>query len=275
MNGTQLRQALHAGKRVYGTLIVSESPRWVQDALPTLGLDFVFIDTEHVALSRTPLSWMCQACSALGIAPIVRIPSPDPYQATMVIDGGAQGVIAPYLETPEQVRQVAGALRLRPLRGLRMQNAIAGTEALEPELAAYVAERREKIVFIANIESVPAMQNLDEILKIEGIDGVLIGPHDLSCSLGIPEQYTNPRYVAAVDEIIARTRAAGKGAGIHLAYPNGLEQEIRWVKNGANFIVHSADILVFRQAMRRELDAIRQAAGDLPGHSGESTAQHI
>jgi len=74
MTGRQLSRALRSGKRVYGTLIVSHSPRWL-DVIGKLGLDFVFIDTEHIAIDRIELSWMCNAYRAIGIAPIVRIPS--------------------------------------------------------------------------------------------------------------------------------------------------------------------------------------------------------
>ena len=84
MTGKELRQALRDGHTVYGTLIVSPSPHWLA-AMRRVGLDYVFIDTEHIVLDRSVVSWMCQAYDALGIAPIVRIPSPDPYAAVQVL----------------------------------------------------------------------------------------------------------------------------------------------------------------------------------------------
>src|SRR5262249_6912174 len=101
--------------RVYGTMIVSPSPHWPA-AVKSAGADFVFIDTEHIAIDRTTLAWMCQTYRALGLAPLARIPSPDPYQATVALDNGASGVLAPYVETPEQARRVRGAGQLRPLK---------------------------------------------------------------------------------------------------------------------------------------------------------------
>src|SRR5438874_5732347 len=98
MDANSLRQALHSGKRVYGTLVASPSPRWPQN-MRGMGLDFVFIDTEHIALDREKLSWMCQLYEAIGMVPIVRVSSPDPYAVSMVLDGGARGVVAPYIET--------------------------------------------------------------------------------------------------------------------------------------------------------------------------------
>jgi len=251
MKGQDLRKALRSGQRVYGTLIVANSPRWPADAVAHLGLDFVFIDSEHVPLDRGQLSWMCRTYAAMGIAPIVRIPSPDPYWATMVVDGG---------------------IKLRPLRGQRLERAASGAEPLSPELLEYTGTRNAGISFIANIESIPAMQALDDILEVEFLDAVLVGPHDLSTSLGVPEQYDHPIFIAAVDEIFRKARAHGKGAGIHAVYDQAVQHEIRWAQMGANLIVHSADIYVFRRGMLADLAAIRGALGDFPDHTGTNPA---
>lgn len=264
MKGEDLRKALRSGQRVYGTLIVANSPRWPVDAVAHLGLDFVFIDSEHVPLDRGQISWMCRTYAAMGIAPIVRIPSPDPFTATMVVDGGAQGVIAPYLETRRQARQVGSAIKLRPLRGQRLEQAACGAEPLSAELRHYTDTRNAAISFIANIESVAAMQALEDILEDEFLDAVLVGPHDLSTSLGVPEQYDHPDFIAAVDEIFRKARAHGKGAGIHAVYEQAVAHEIRWARMGANLIVHSADIYAFRRAMQADLAVLRAALGDQP-----------
>lgn len=141
-NDPPLRTALRAGRRVYGTLIVSPSPRW-PDTVAELGLDFVFIDTEHIALDRAQLSWMCQAYRTLSLPPIVRIPSPDPYEACMALDGGAAGVIAPYVETVAQAQALRGAVKLRPIKGERLAAALRDVTTLEPELRAYVDGRNQ------------------------------------------------------------------------------------------------------------------------------------
>ena len=123
MSVRRIRQSLRSGRFVYSTLVASTSPHWTT-ALGDAGIDFVFIDTEHIPIGRETLSWMCRACSAIGVPPVVRVPSPDPFEATKVLDGGAAGVIAPYVETAEQVRGLVGATRLRPLKGQRLQAAL-------------------------------------------------------------------------------------------------------------------------------------------------------
>src|SRR5512140_895132 len=165
MNGTQFREKMHAGERLYGTMIVSDSPRW-PPVVSGLGLDFVFIDTEHAARDREAVSWLCQGYGALGVVPVVRIPRPDPYLACMALDGGAQGIIAPYVESVEEVRQMVGAVKYRPLKGKKLNAMLAGKTALEPQLAEYLAGYNAQNSLIINIESVPAMDELDDILAV-------------------------------------------------------------------------------------------------------------
>ena len=94
-----LKKKLLNGQNIYGTCITSNAPLWPK-VVANSKLDFVFLDTEHIPLNRSQLAGMCQSYQALGLSPIVRIPSPDPYRASQAIDDGAIGVIAPYLEHP-------------------------------------------------------------------------------------------------------------------------------------------------------------------------------
>lgn len=266
MTSQQLRAALQGGQRVYGTLIVSDSPRWPAQ-VAQLGLDFVFLDTEHIALDRKVLSWMCQTYAALGLTPIVRIPAPDPYAATMALDAGAGGIVAPYVETVEQVKALRGAVKLRPIKGARLDAVLDGRAQFEPALAAYQQQHHRQNLMIINVESQPAIDNLDALLAVEDLDGVLIGPHDLSSSLGIPEQYEAPAFESALRTIAQKARARNVFAGIHSWM--GVEREIAFARMGFNFFIHSADILAMKAAISAEIRQLRQALGDLS--SGPAT----
>lgn len=259
MKGRDIRQALHSGQRVYATAITAPCPAW-PGLLQKAGADFAFLDTEHTPLGREKLAWMCQAFAARGLPPVVRIPSLDPHEAGKVLDGGAGGVIGPYVESVEQVRGLVGVARWRPLKGRRLQEALRDPNTLEPELKRYLEARNEDVLLILNIESVPAVESLDQILAVPGVDAVLIGPHDLSCSLGIPEQYGHPRFAEAVKTIFTKARAHGVGAGIH--YWESLEVEIGWGQAGGNLIMHSSDVALFGQGLKRDLEALRAALGD-------------
>lgn len=256
MNGREIIQALHAGKYVYSSAIVAMSPLWPNLAKQS-GIDFVFVDTEHIPLDRQTLSWICQTYQALGLPPVVRIPCNDPFEACKVLDAGAGGVIGPYVETAEQVRALAGAVKLRPLKGRRLEEALADPNTLEPDLREYLDRRNGDKILIVNIESVPAIENLHEICSVPGLDSVLIGPHDLSCSLGIPEQYDHPRFDEAVRKIFRIAREHGVGAGIHFWL--GLEQEVTWARAGGNLVMHSSDLATFSRTLKAEIAQLRQA----------------
>ncbi len=256
--GNEIRESLHAGRRVFSTAAIAPSTFWPQ-TVKQAGVDFVFIDTEHVPLSRETLSWMCRTYAALGVPPVVRIPCNDPFEACKVLDGGASGVIGPYLETVEQARALVGAARWRPLKGRRLQEALDDPNTLEPELRTYLEQRNADTIVIANIESVPAIENLEAICSVPGLDAVLIGPHDLSCSLGIPEQYTHPRFDEAARTIFRIARSKGVGAGIH--FWESIDREVAWSEAGANLVMHSSDLAIVRQTLKRELDELRGRLG--------------
>ncbi len=258
----ELKEALHQGRPVHGTLVTSTSPKSIE-SLAGLDIDCVMIDTEHIPLGWHDLGWMCRAYRGLGIVPIVRIPRADPFDACRVLDMGAGGIVAAYIETAEEVGLLRGATKLRPLKGKKLADILDGSAELEGELADYVRQRNENNILLVNIESVAAIAALDEILAVPDLDGVLIGPHDLSCSLGHPEQYDHPLFEAAISEIITKARAKSVGAGVH-NLPK-IEQEIKWRKAGMNLILHRSDVTLFRQGLHDNLAAIRQATGETAG----------
>ena len=256
MTGRDIIKKLHEGRRVYSSAMISTSPLW-PNLVKQIGVDFVFVDTEHTPIDRNTLAWICQTYQALGVPPVVRLPCNDPFEACKALDGGAGGVIGPYVETANQVRGLAGAVKWRPLKGRRLDDALRDPISLEPELREYLEKRNGEKILIVNIESVPAIQNLHEICTVPGLDAVLIGPHDLSCSLGIPEQYTHPRFDEAVRTIFRIAREHNVGAGCH--YWLGLEQEITWSKAGGNLVMHSSDVASFSRTLKNDIEQLRKA----------------
>ena len=262
-----LLKKIKAGKIVYGTCITSTSPTWPGIALRG-GLDFVFLDTEHIPLERMEIARMCQTFRAMGVAPIVRIPSPDPYRACQMIDAGAEGIVAPYLENPGQIKELVGALKYRPLKGELLDKVLENQDGIDTGLKQYLDKWNEGNVCVANIESVPAMDRLDELLAVKGLDAVFIGPHDLSISLGLPEQYDHPVFEEAVKKIIKIALKNGLAVGIHFSeYP---ERQVRWMKEGVNLIIHSSDLAMFSQRLQNDMNIIRNAADDKRGQAAVS-----
>lgn len=267
MRGKELAAALHRGERVYGTCITSPSAKW-PTMVAGLGLDFVFIDTEHIPLGRETVAWMCQTYRALNLAPIVRVPRPDPYQACMVLDGGASGVVFPYVESVEEVRALRGATKLRPLKGRRLYRELSGEEKLDAVTADYLAKYNEDNVMVVNIESQAALDALDGILAVPGVDALLIGPHDLSINLKVPEQYGSKTFKEAVSLVIRKAREKKVGIGLHFSW--GVEPQLEWAREGANLIIHSTDLKAVADGLGADFQRFRNELGDTARRKGES-----
>ena len=259
MTGREFLQNLRSGKRLYGTAIACSSPLW-PGAVKRAGADFVFIDTEHTPLDRETVAQMCLTYGALGLPALVRVPSPDPHEALQVLDAGAAGVLAPYIECPEQVSHLVGAAKMRPLKGQRLEAALEDRASLEAELSSYLDRRNADKFLLINIESVPAMERLQEILAVPGLDGVIVGPHDLSLSLGLPEQYLHPRFERALEEIVAKVREKGLAIGVH--FPLNRDLQVKWAKRALNIILHGSDLSLFQQNLEKDIATIRGMLGD-------------
>lgn len=265
MNGRLLREKMRKGERIYGTLMTSNSPSWLSQ-VRNIGLDFVFIDSEHTPMDRIQLSWLCQAYKALDIAPMTRIPSPDPFEACMALDAGSNGILAPYIETVEQVEALVGAVRYRPLKGKRLQDVLKGKVQLSRAEREYLENFNAGNFLLVNIESGAAVENLDSLLEVEGLDGIVIGPHDLSINLGIPEGFGTKLFEDTVLLIIRKALEHGKMVGNHYSF--GIGPELEWAKAGMNIILHSIDLTAAVTTLRSELNQFREVLGEPPFQAG-------
>lgn len=254
MNGAQLRAAMRGGEAVWGTMLVYARNLQAASVYGQLGFDFAIVDTEHSPNGRSEVADMAAALLAAGVCPVIRVPHTEPHATIMALDAGFHGVLIPYLATAAQVRAVVSAARLRPLKGaLHAGASEAGTFPSE-ETRAYLERRNANVVVIVGIESVPAVQNLEQILDVPGVDAIFIGPNDLSVSLGVPDQFEHPRYVEAVEHVIATAQQRGIPAGPHCFNEAAL---LRWHKTGMRFVLFSADVRALGDGYRATLNAVR------------------
>jgi len=253
----------------YGTLIQSPSPFWAVWGGSQLArvLDFVFIDTEHTPLDRKDVSTMCCMYRGLGLPALVRVV--DPEQARQALDGGASGVVLPYMETVEQVKQLHGAVKLRPFKGQLLTDTLSSGRVEGEEIADYIRKGGEERALVLNIESQAAIDNLEAMLDPSlGVDAVLIGPHDLSCNLGVPEQYSHPKFKEAVKTIFSKARAAGVGASIHhigSLFGAGMENcdAARMVGEwGCNNIILGGDLVFFIGGLQKAVKEVKMTVGE-------------
>ncbi|MEM8814524.1 MAG: aldolase/citrate lyase family protein [Pseudomonadota bacterium] len=264
MFNTDFQQRMHQGQLLMSTMLCKITRPFACDVLLDLPFDFLTIDMEHAPFSDAEVADLIAVCNAARMPSVVRIPRPEWHYVTRVFDSGASGVLAPYCETVEEVREVLRAAKLKPLKGRRAEQAIENDEY--PSLATrdYLETENAGRVVLIGIESVPAVENLDAILELQGIDAVFIGPADLSISMGIPRDFENPDFERAMTGIIQRCSARGIPVCSNFA---SLEQSAKWARRGISLIIHAADFRVLHEAYRAALTEIATAAGrslDIP-----------
>lgn len=245
---------MRGGQTVWGTMLVYARNLQAASVYGQLGFDFAIVDTEHSPNGRSEVADMAAALLAAGVCPVIRVPHTEPHATIMALDAGFHGVLIPYLETAAQVRAVVDAARLRPLKGELHTRASEAGDFPSEETRAYLEKRNANVVVIVGIESVPAVQNLDQILDIPGVDAIFIGPNDLSVSLGIPDQFDHPRYVEAVEHIITTAQQRGIPAGPHCFNEDAL---LRWHKSGIRFVLFSADVRALGDGYRASMNKVR------------------
>ena len=260
MNGAELKATLKAGGRVFGTMItIGRSPRWIP-TLAGVGLDYVIIDTEHNPRSRAELGDYLAMFNTTGVSPIVRIPTPDSHYVTMAMDAGAQGVLAPYCETVAEVKVVVAAAKWRPLKGEAVKRVMDAGEQVSDATRAYLEYRNKNSIAIIGIESVAAVNVLDKMLDVPGIDGIFVGPNDMSISLGVPDQYDNQEYQTTVKHVIDTAEARGVPVLVHHQTP---ELSTFWISQGARFILHGSDRRALTEGFRADFDVLRDFTKEL------------
>ena len=257
MRGKELQQALTSGQIVYGTCLVGYGqPLWPK-MLAQTGLDFVFLEGEHTPQNRETMAWAAQTYAANGLAPLLRIPDPSPTAAAMGLDLGAHGIIAPYVETVEQVKALVGAVKYRPLKGAALQKVLNEGKFPNEETAAYLRNFNPDAVLVIMIESPAGVANLPAMLAQGGVDGVLIGPHDFSISHGVPEAINHPIFNEAVKKVVQTCREHNVGVGIHWV-TGDLELQMRWIGWGCNLIMHGTDVVFVVNDLRRDIGRLKE-----------------
>ena len=259
MNGHELRQKARRGEILYGTMWAYPNPEQVAQ-VSSGDLDFIVIDTEHTPNDRSMVRALAVRIAAAGIAPLVRVPSPDPDAIRQALDAGAHGIVVPYCEDPAVVRECIAAARYRPLKGGRLAEAIRGGGPPDPATRAYLEEYNRHSFFVAMIESAPAVASLEAILAVGGIDAVFIGPHDLTVSLDLAEQYEHPAVQEAIATIISTCAAHGVPAGTQWWNTDLVRRELVL---GGRFVLYSNDLNIMRLGYSEAMATIRRHADEV------------
>lgn len=248
MLAAPIKAKLAAGEATIGTWL-SMAHESIAEILAGAGYDWVVVETEHTAIDVSEVLRLIMAIEGQGCVPLVRLAWNDPIQTKAVLDSGAAGVLVPMVNSPDEARAAVEAVKYPPLgkRGV----GLARAQGYGQNFQRYVEQANADTLLMIQIEHIDAVNRIDEILSIDGIDGTFIGPYDLSMSMGLPGQLDHPDIITAKRRVLEATLARGLTAGIHLVHPDRAPADMAsCLADGYRFIALGTDILFLGDACR-------------------------
>lgn len=207
-----VKKKLKAGEATVGTWVSMGNPD-VSEQLGMLGFDWLVFDLEHGLFTIPDLQRMMQSLNGSDCTPLVRVPVNEPVYYKWALDVGACGVVVPYVNSKEEASNAVRA-SLYPPRGIRGCGPRRASRYYS-EMAEYVKRSNDDVLMVVMIETQMALDNIDEILSVPGVDAAFIGPDDLSLNLGIFQQRDHQRFKSALDTVLGACKRHGIAPGMH------------------------------------------------------------
>jgi 2-dehydro-3-deoxyglucarate aldolase/4-hydroxy-2-oxoheptanedioate aldolase len=254
MQKNTVKESLKAGECVYGTSLEDCLDPEMAVMLAAAGLDFFFIDTEHSTASYAQIQALCRAGRAASIIALVRVTENEPYLISRALDVGAMGVIVPRLRSVEEAKAALSVMKFPPLgrRGFGLRSIVTdlqGTPATQQ-----IESANHETLAVLMIETREAVDCVEEIASLPGLDVLFIGPYDLTLSLGILEQFDNLIFWQAVDRVVKACEKAGVAAGLQSSdMPLLLQSRTR----GVRFLMYSSDVAVLLKGYKQAATALK------------------
>ena len=247
-----LRDSLKHRNKVYGGWTSIGHPQ-VAEMLVRSGVDFLGIDIEHSTISQELSQRIIAACHAGGIPCLPRVATHNLESIKRLLDSGADGIIVPNVETTNQVEQLIKAIKYPPLgtRGF----GVARAQGYGHEFEEYTTKWNDSSILIIQIESISAVENIDKLLQFDEVDGAMVGPYDISGSLGIPGQIDHKKVMEAGQLVVKACEKYGKACGTHDIDPT-LESVKSSLDSGYTFVILASDVFILWRWGERMQDLI-------------------
>ena len=252
MHGTFI-EALRSRRLAVGTWLQINNAT-AAEVLANAGFAWIAIDIEHTDIDITSLTSLLRGMYGRGAAPVARVATNDVLEIRRALDAGASGVLVPFVSTPEEARRAVAAAKYPPagIRGFSFSRA----NNWGVDFAADARTANEETAVIVMIESRQGADNIRDIAAVPGVDGVFIGPYDLSGSFGIPGQIEAPVVRDACARVLEACAAAGKSAGILVTNPTA-ETIAKAVRDGYTLLALGLDTLFLDRGARQVLELAR------------------
>lgn len=246
----RFRDGLNTEKGVFGPFMIATDPAMVESA-GYAGYDFVLLDMEHGTTTFQTLPNLIQAANVAGVMPVVRVPRGSDIWIDQALDVGAGGLMIPQIDTAEQARAAVSAAKFAPL-GTRGTCRFVRSACFGGVPGSEYFQKAQDTVVIVQAEGKKAVENLDEILDVEGIDIVFVGPYDLSSSLGVIGQIDHPKVMECIQDICQRASSKGVKVG---CFADTVQSAKCLRAMGVRFLGYSCDTAIFQNAARADVAA--------------------
>ena len=223
--------------------------------MATSGYDWLFIDMEHNSMDIDIASQISVAAQDAGITPIVRVPDFAHHHATRVLDCGAMGVVFPHVENADIAKKLVSYCLYPPKGHRSMTGVLPQLDFKQQPIADVASTINKNMLIVIMLESPEAIDNVDSIAAIEGVDVVLIGTNDLCMEMGIPGDYSNPKVKDAYIKVIEACKKYGKTPGMGGVYNEELMSE--YIKMGMRFILSGSDLSFMMQSALQRSNKLR------------------
>ena len=252
MRSKLVKNKLQNGELTVGSWI-SLGNSAIAEILANSGFDWIVIDLEHSVISIEQAGDLIRTIDLSGTVPLVRLTSNQPDQIKRVMDAGAHGIVVPMVNSPEEAANAVLATRYGPNgnRGV----GLARAQGYGFDFKKYLAWQREGPIVIVQIEHIDALSQLESIMSVQGVDGYIIGPYDLSCSMGIPGDFGNPRFIETIETIKDAGLRTDCPAGFHIVEPDPLKLK-ESIESGFLFIAYSVDIRMLDTCAREGMEVV-------------------
>ncbi len=254
MVSDRLRNKVNLKTLTLGSWITLGHPA-IAEIMASAGFDWLVVDLEHSVIDLEMAGDLIRTIDLCGVAPLVRLTSNDQNQIKRVMDAGAHGIIVPMVNTPEEALRAVAATRYAPVgsRGV----GLARAQGYGANFQNYLKWQSEGPVIIVQIEHKDAVDQLEAILRVPGVDGFIVGPYDLSCSMGIAGQFEQAEFVHTIKRIHEIGQQVGSLVGMHIVEPD-LQQLEQMARDGYNFIAYSVDIRLLDIGARQGIARIKE-----------------
>jgi 2-keto-3-deoxy-L-rhamnonate aldolase RhmA len=256
MRENRVKRSLAAGGTAFGTMIFEFSSTGIGRASAEAGAEFVIFDQEHNGWSVETIRMLVATSRSADLAPFVRVPATQYHLMARVLDVGAMGLMVPMVETEEQARLIVQSAKYPPVGRRGAGFGLAHDDYADGDILEKMRSANAETLLIAQIETAQGVENVERIAAVEGIDVLWIGHFDLTNSLGIPGEFTHPRYLQSVDRVLEACREHGKAAGFMCA--SG-EQGRALLRQGFRILAYWGDVWLYKEALAAGINALRGA----------------